>query len=94
MIKELREKAGFTSVKAFAAVVGISYSRYQLIERMILKATREELAAIGSSDYESYCVEFGCKKTMEYTNRLIAFAKMCGCEKPDEVVKEWCEKNG
>ena len=94
MIKQLREQQGFTSQKAFAACVDIPFPRYRLIERMLVKATAEEYARIGGKEYDTYLIEFGCGRVLMYTNRLEAFARACGCEKPKEVVRDFVMRMG
>lgn len=86
MIKQLREQNGFSTQKAFASVIEIPLNRYQLIERMLVKATEEEFKRMGGTNYDEYLLEIGCAKVLMYTNRLEAFARACGCEHPKEAV--------
>lgn len=94
MIKQLREQQGFTSQKAFASVIEIPLNRYQLIERMLVKATEEEFERMGGKNYDEYLVEIGCGQVLMYTNRLVGFARACGCDNPEEVVRDFVLRMG
>lgn len=94
MIKQLREQNGFSTQKAFAAVMDISLPRYNLIERMLVKATKDEFERMGGKNYDEYLIEFGCGQVLMYTNRLVGFARACGCDKPEEVVRDFVLRMG
>lgn len=89
MIKQIRIDRGYTSIAAFAQDIGISQSRYYNIERLTIKATPEEFKLIGGDDYDAYCIEVECKKTLMYTNRMEHFAAYCGSPDPCETVQRY-----
>lgn len=96
MIKQIRIKRGFTSVNAFAVVIGIPFHRYYNIERMFIKATRDEFELIGgdiADNYEDYESEFQSKKTLMFTPRMESFAAYCGAVDPCETVRRYFATN-
>lgn len=94
LIEQIRERAGVSVKKDFAKMCNISYSRYLLIEQMLLKATEAEFYMIGGTDYEAYLVELGCGKMINNTERLIELAMSTGMdrERAIEIVNKWANK--
>ena len=96
MIKQIRIERGFTSLPALAACIDISYSRLYSIDRMHIKATREEFELICGEimqKYDDYELEFEAKKTLMFTARMENFAAYCGNPTPCETVRRYFTEN-
>lgn len=96
MIKQIRIDRGYTSIAAFAEDIGINQSRYYNIERMLIKATRDELNMIVgdvAENYDDYELEFAAKKTLLFTSRMENFAAYCGNPTPCETVRRYFTEN-
>ena len=96
MIKRIRIGRGYTSIAAFAEDIGISHSRYYNIERLLIKATRDELNMIVgdvAENYDDYALEFEAKKNLMFTSRMENFAVYCGSPTPCETVRRYFAEN-
>ena len=96
MIKRIRIERGFTSLAALGACIDISYSRLYSIDRMHIKATREEFDLICGEivqNYDDYALEFEAKKTLMFTARMENFAAYCGSTTPCETVRRYFAEN-
>ena len=94
LIEQIRERAGVSVKKDFAAMCNIRYSRYLLIEKMLLRATEAEFYLMGGVDYEAYLCEYGVNRGINNTDRLIELAMFAGHsrEEAKEIVKKWAKK--
>ena len=94
LIEQIRERAGVTTKMVFAEICNIRYSRYLLIEKMLLRATESEFYSMGGTDYEAYLCEYGASKAINNTERLIELAMFTGRsrEEAKEIVKKWARK--
>ena len=94
LIEQIRERAGVNVKKDFSKMCNISYSRYLLIEKMLLRATEAEFYSMGGTDYEAYLCEYGVSKAITNTERLIELAMFAGHSRDEakEIVKKWANK--